>query len=58
MGPLKEVMRKEVIQVNDLIREMGRTARDALQSWPALVRLIVLIAVCLSAAAIWHYLRL
>jgi hypothetical protein len=33
--------------------EVGRTVREALGSWPRTVRLVVLIAVVVGAAAIW-----
>ena len=41
-----------------LIKEIGQTIRDALESWPRTARLCVLIAVGVTAAAIWtryHY---
>jgi len=42
--------------MKDLWRELGRTVRAALQSWPATARLCVLITVSVAAAVIWtHY---
>jgi hypothetical protein len=39
-----------------LAAEVGQTVRAALESWPKTVRLIILIAVLVGAAAIWtHY---
>jgi hypothetical protein len=42
--------------MKDLVQEVGRTVRAALQSWPGTIRLIVLIVVVAAIAAIWtHY---
>jgi hypothetical protein len=49
--------RKEVfLTIEKLATEVGQTVRAALESWPKTVRLVILIAVLVGAAAIWtHY---
>jgi hypothetical protein len=44
------------LTLEQLTAEVGQTVRAALESWAKTVRLVVLIAVLVSAAAIWtHY---
>jgi hypothetical protein len=35
--------------MNDIVREIGRTVRAALHSWPETIRLCVLVAVLVTA---------
>jgi hypothetical protein len=37
--------------MNEIVREIGRTVREAIHSWPETARLCVLLAV--AAAAVW-----
>jgi hypothetical protein len=40
--------------MKDIARELGRTVRAAMQSWPATIRLCVLLAVVAAAWTCYH----
>jgi hypothetical protein len=40
--------------MNEVAREIGRTVRDAIQSWPATARLCILLAVTAAALICYH----
>lgn len=43
--------------MKEVIRELGRTVRAAMRSWPETIRLSVLIAVIATAAWTYYYLQ-
>ena len=42
--------------MKDITRELGRTVRAAMQSWPETFRLSVLLAVAIATAWTYYYL--
>jgi hypothetical protein len=42
--------------MNEIVREIGRTVREAIRSWPETVRLCVLLAVATAAVLVCYHL--
>jgi hypothetical protein len=57
VGSSEPTTSQEVMHMFDeLVAEVGRTVRAALESWSRTIRLVILIAVLVGAAVIWtHY---